>query len=42
MNGYLIASGHGDSVDNPQNNAFPVIGGGLAQLGGWMSIREAY
>jgi hypothetical protein len=29
-------------VDNPQNNAFPVIGGGLAQLGGWMSIREAY
>jgi hypothetical protein len=42
MNGYLIASGHGDSADNPKNNAFPVIGGGLAQLGGWMSIKEAH
>jgi hypothetical protein len=38
MNGYLFVSGHDDSVDNPKNTAFPVIGGGLAQLDGLTSI----
>jgi hypothetical protein len=42
MNGDPNIPGHGDRADDPKNNAFPAIGGGLIQLGGSMTTTDAW